>query len=89
MTDQELDAYLAILSKYNVTRFKKAGLEIELQPYPVTRPIPDPPPAKPQVTEDFLPPDLKADELMKEDTILNWSSPDSGEPDLPLTTGNP
>ena len=39
--------------------------------------------------EEALPPDLRADSLMDQDKILNWSSPDQKpfdeEPELPLT----
>lgn len=39
--------------------------------------------------EESLPPDLRADALMDQDKILNWSSPDQKpfeeEPEMPLT----
>lgn len=41
--------------------------------------------------EEALPPDLRADSLMDQDKILNWSSPDQNpeEPELPLTGEQP
>lgn len=39
--------------------------------------------------EEAMPPDLRADALMDQDKVLNWSSPDQRpideEPELPLT----
>lgn len=34
--------------------------------------------------EESLPPDLRADDLMNHDKVLNWSSPDGGEVQIPL-----
>ena len=41
--------------------------------------------------EESLPVDLRADSLMDQDKILNWSSPDQNpeEPELPLTGEQP
>lgn len=43
--------------------------------------------------EEAMPPDLRADALMDQDKILNWSSPDQKafeeEPELPLTGEQP
>lgn len=41
--------------------------------------------------EEAMPPDLRADTLMDQDKILNWSSPDqtTSEPELPLTGETP
>lgn len=43
--------------------------------------------------EAALPPDLRADALMDQDRVLNWSSPDQKqfeeEPELPLTGEQP
>jgi hypothetical protein len=41
--------------------------------------------------EEAMPVDLRADTLMDQDKILNWSSPDQGpdEPELPLTGEQP
>jgi hypothetical protein len=43
--------------------------------------------------EEAMPPDLRADNLMDQDKILNWSSPDQKqfdeEPELPLTGEQP
>lgn len=40
--------------------------------------------------EESLPPDLRADNLMNQDNILNWSSPDqSQEQPMPLTGEQP
>lgn len=43
--------------------------------------------------EEAMPPDLRADALMDQDKILNWSSPDQKafdeEPSLPLTDEQP
>lgn len=43
--------------------------------------------------EKAMPPDLRADALMDQDKVLNWSSPDQKpfdeEPELPLTGEQP
>ncbi len=87
MATEELESLLLLLSKYGCTRFKKAGLEIELGPQS-TKSISAPLPATDTEInlESMLPPDLRADDLMSEDKVLNWSSPDAGvDSSLPLT----
>ncbi len=84
MTNEELDLLLTLLSKHNITRFKNAGLEIEFGPQTSNPPVQAQHPAKDTLLEAELPIDLRADELMKADAILNWSSPDAHE-DLALT----
>ncbi len=94
MTNEALEELLILLNKYACTRFKRAGLEIELSSHNIPSPIAAPLPAETStgtiqeipIAEEELPIDLRADELMKQDAILNWSSPDSQE-DLPLTMG--
>lgn len=75
-----------VLKDSNCSNFKIDGLELSFtnQPSPLIQPISVV--QEVPIKEEELPPDLRADELMKEDAILNWSSPDSHE-DLPLTMG--
>ncbi len=95
MTNKDLDALLCLLVKHNVSHFKKAGLEISLRsPAHPTGELKDPVSAPPLAEElnnqlkaemEKIPPDLRADDSMSYDKILNWSgSPDMGDP-LPLT----
>lgn len=100
-THVDLEKLLTILSKHNVTRFKKAGLEIELKPSTQQSSVSSPPLAEfseqLKKSEDALPPDLRADDLFNYDKVLNWSgSPDHSDSpqmpmtdDLPLTMGSP
>lgn len=97
----ELEALLALLSKHNCSRFKKAGLEIELKPnpaYSIATPLPAKEPLQEvRLDETNVPPDLRADDLFNYDKVLNWSgSPDHSDnpqmeltDDLPLTLGSP
>lgn len=101
MTDLTyLDNLLVLLKKHNCFRFKNAGLEVELGPISQVA-VSAPQPAElsaqeQQIAESQLPPDLRADDLMNYDKILNWSgSPDHDSMpmpltnDLPLTVANP
>jgi hypothetical protein len=84
-----LGEILPCLRLHGVKRFKCADFELELSPDPIAK-------AKAEAEveaqmkkqaeeqEKKLPPDLRADETMKEDTILNWSAPDGpGDPVTP------
>lgn len=78
-----LEQLFILLKKHNCTKFKDAGLEIEL-----AVPTPEPLSTKDELIplpEDHLPPDLKADDLFNYDKVLNWSGTPDNEPDLPLT----
>lgn len=84
MVDLEYLTKLIQLTKNEgLTHFKMAGLEFSLGVKTITEPTP--PPAK-QMTEQDMPPDLRADDTMSYDKILNWSgSSDPDEGQLPLT----
>lgn len=85
---ENLEKTLELLRKYGCSRYKSAGVEIELGPQlPV---LSTPHPAQDEIqeikiAEEEYPPDLRADDLMREDQVLNWSSPDAGDGELPLT----
>ncbi len=98
---QYLQDLLAILKLHSVKHIKMQGLELEFHgeqslqnmqqlnlsesPNSSVQNIVDA--VKKQ--ELALPPDLRADALMDQDKILNWSSPDQRpfeeEPEMPLT----
>lgn len=88
MTDLTyLKELFQILKSNQVTAYKEGGLEIRLLSTKIPDVDPSPSPAmtidSPQ--ESNLPPDLRADTLMDEDKILNWSAPPSGDDSFPLT----
>ena len=75
-----LKELISLLKSSNCSRIKMAGLEVEIATVPGDSPILTQPSITPLVHPDF-----KADDLMSEDKILNWSSPDAQADDLPLT----
>lgn len=86
-----LDTLLATLNKHGVSSFKNAGLELYISSPPGTDNIQAPSPANQEPIiealkkqEEALPPDLRADDLMNADKVLNWSSPDHRDEQLPL-----
>ena len=106
MTDlQYLKDLLPLMKVNGVTHIKMAGLELSFhveQHMAVgslgAAPVPAPDNSVEQIAdtlrkqEESLPPDLRADSLMDEDKILNWSSPDQTHGDelpLPLTGDQP
>lgn len=95
-----LEALLPILKKHGVSRIKTNGLELEFHVEQVEWPATNKKDESTQVIADALkkqeesmPPDLRADALMDQDKILNWSSPDQkafeDEPVMPLTGEQP
>lgn len=97
-----LQNLLGILKLHNVSHIKMQGLEIEFHvEHSVSHNIPRESLQETDSTqiiadtikkqEEAMPPDLRADSLMDQDKILNWSSPDqtTGEPELPLTGETP
>lgn len=87
MTDLTyLKELFQILKSNQVTTYKEGGLEISLIP---ASPGPSPAILQPDPQEQTLPPDLRADTLMDEDKILNWSAPPNGDDQLPLTDDMP
>lgn len=94
----ELEDLIPLLAACKVRRFKGKGIEIEFEVQaapghaasqkdsqasaPAANPNPQTAPSK---AVEF-PEGLRADDLMKEGTILNWSAPPSAdEPVMPLT----
>lgn len=75
-----LPQILGVLKAAQVSKFK--GLDIEVE---FLNPAHDPAPPSIQEVPADLPPDLKADDTMSYDKILNWSgSPDQDAAELPL-----
>lgn len=90
-----LQDLLVILTAHGVKHIKMQGLELSFGGVLGDQAIaPNLSPDSTQIIADTLkqqeeamPPDLRADALMDQDKILNWSSPDQmpNEPALPLT----
>lgn len=102
MTDLKyLQDLLPILKMHGVKHLKMQGLELEFHVEQMLRPSIIQDQSTDQSTqiiadtlkkqEEAMPPDLRADSLMDQDKILNWSSPDQNidEPPLPLTGEQP
>lgn len=97
MTDLTyLKSVLPLLKEQGVVHIKMPGLEITLglpSPNDVVQAQAQAPASDPLIDalkkqEESLPPDLRADDLMSADKVLNWSSPD-GQESLPLTEDTP
>lgn len=103
---QYLQDLLSILKLHGVASIKMQGLELAfhvergpLASTPMSLPEQGPVPLDSleaiadtiRKQEEAMPPDLRADTLMDQDKILNWSSPDQNldEPPLPLTGEEP
>jgi hypothetical protein len=94
-----LSELLPILKANGVANIKMAGLELSFHVEHKDVAIGAAPGPHPDSTdkiaetirkqEEALPPDLRADSLMDEDKVLNWSSPDAGQGELPLTGDQP
>jgi len=89
-----LSELLPLLRANQVRHIKLDGLKISFHVEPVTQTVPLAPDTSTEIIADTLkkqeeamPVDLRADSLMDEDKILNWSSPDQpvDQPELPLT----
>ncbi len=98
MNVQTLSKLIPILRANGVANFKMAGLELsfyvghkDVVPAEVLAPPPSDSVANiaeaVRKQEESLPPSLRADSLMDEDKILNWSSPDqqADQMAIPLT----
>lgn len=95
MTDLTyLKHVLTLLKEQGVVHIKMPGLEITLgspsskDVVQAQAPASDPLIDALKKQEESLPPDLRADDLMSADKVLNWSSPD-GQESLPLTEDTP
>lgn len=84
MIDLEyLSRLISLLKKEKVTHFKKDDL---LLTFGEPGESPEALISTLKKQEESLPPDLRADDLMNFDKVLNWSgSPDSSELEMPLT----
>jgi hypothetical protein len=80
----ELKDLLPLLRTHGVSKFRDSQYEIEFEIKQIEQSpsqvidVPEPP---------NMPPDLRADDLMNADKVLNWSSPDvpADEAPMPLT----
>ncbi len=94
-SNTRLEQLLALLTKHNCLKYKHDGLEIEFHVPVSSTPTQDASPSSPslvsaiqeasQIQESKLPEDLRADDLMNFDKVLNWSGTPDQEAPLPLT----
>jgi hypothetical protein len=109
MTDlRYIQDLVAILKTHQVSHIKMQGLELTFHVEHTTNVVSTGLPYTTNVVtddstqiiadalkkqEESMPPDLRADALMDQEKILNWSSPDQKsfdqEPELPLTGEQP
>lgn len=86
MTINKLKELLTVLKAEGVTQFKCDGLELTL---PIQKPIEVQTDLKPTVEAlkegVHMPPELMADELMKQENVLFWSGSQDGDQQMPLT----
>lgn len=102
MIDSEyLSKVLPVLKANGVRRIETQGLKVEFYVEPYDKDVsPRADNLKSEINssvdaiaetirkqEESLPPDLRADNLMNVDNIMNWSSPDQphDQPEMPLT----
>lgn len=96
---QWLGDLLPLLKQHGVSSIKMQGLELSFHVEPESQTTAGQGPTDSteviasalKKQEEAMPPDLRADSLMDQDKVLNWSSPDQpGEqPELPLTGEGP
>lgn len=85
-----LKRVLEVCASHSVQSIKIEGLEIHFAPKGAIESQDTSPASNEPIIEalkkqeESLPPDLRADDLMNHDKVLNWSSPDAGD-QLPLT----
>lgn len=90
-----LSKLLPLLKAHGISSYNDSGLCIRFQKFHVEQAFITPEPTKDQlinvpVDESTLPPDLRADVLMDQDKILNWSAPNQEvQEELPLTGDSP
>lgn len=82
----DIEQLLPLLKAHGVIHYKDSSREITLGIQPIAQDPsrPDPLIEALKKHEESLPVDLRADDLMNQDKIMNWSSPDHQEA-LPLT----
>jgi len=92
----DLTSLIPMLKSHGVTSFEGYGIKITLGHTPQTfshsvSAFPPPSQPKAESTEQGqagLPTDLKADDMMNYDKVLNWSSPYADEDTSPLPLAN-
>lgn len=86
-----------MLKDLGVASYKGGGIELNFSTVtPLTTSEPasvSPPPSNElievPIDESKIPPDLRADALMDQDKVLNWSAPGGDDHALPLTGDTP
>ena len=83
-----VEKLLPTLKAFGVIYFKTPEFELTLAELPTSEVQAPGPALDPLIQaltkqEESLPPDLRADDIMNADKVLNWSSPDVGD-DMPL-----
>jgi hypothetical protein len=87
ITALQLKEILEVCASHSVASIKMPELEVSFVPLgsrEAQAPVPASDPLEGlRKQEESIPPDLRADDLMNADKVLNWSSPD-GDPGIPL-----
>lgn len=86
ITALQLKELLEVCVSYSVSSLKMPELEVAFASFEASQaPVPALDPLEGlRKQEESIPPDLRADDLMNADKVLNWSSPD-GDQGIPLT----